>query len=717
MARAWLTRPSTWLLLGGPTLCFPIAAWANMGPEPQSAPLEELVVTAEKRPEGLQRAPLAVSAVRGEALDRLNIDTVADLPGVAPGLYVARQDGQALISIRGIGSNVVAPGADSGVAVHLDGVYIAKQQAQDAALFDVERVEVLRGPQGTVNGRNATGGAINVVTRRPTGTAEGYLNLTVGNYAAVKASGALSGPLRGEQLTGRLAFRTEGHDGYTPNQGAPGAKAVDDARQRSLRTALRLQAGPRLDWQITADYDRIDTRGFATLVRKTASGAPVPGTLAGGVLAQGRAINADGPTGYDRETYGVTSSIVADLGAARLTSLTSYRRLDDRVRMDIDGTNRPVLNDDLQTRQWQVSQEVTLASRPDGRLHWLAGLYHFRDLQRPTLEFERPAVSVLAVGGVAKTWSWAAYAQADYQVSPRLRVTAGGRYARDRKSAFEFLTLRPPALQLTDQLGGAWSAFTPKLSIDYTPAPGRMFYATATRGFRSGGINVGNLQGSTFEPEFVWNYEAGFKGAFLKGRLEVSSAVFHDDYSNIQLYNIRAQTGVVENAASATIEGAEFELRAAPAAGWTLTGAATYLDARLDAYDTVEPARPAAGRRSFAGNPLARAPRWTANAAVERRWDALGGEIALRGEYRYASRINFTEFNRPETQEGAVGLVNVRASYAPHGARRRVTAFVENLTDTAYNSNVLVGSATTSFTILEYPAPPRTVGVMLSAMF
>jgi iron complex outermembrane receptor protein len=706
------TRLATLLIMGGAVLAGPAAHAAD-----SATTIDELVVTAEKREESLQKVPIAISAYSGDTLAKVNVDSVNQLQHLAPSVYFGRQDGQALISIRGIGSNIVAPGADSGVAVHLDGVYISKQQAQDAAMFDIERVEVLRGPQGTVNGRNATGGSINVISRRPTDEFGGYLNVTVGNYAAIKTQGAVGGPLFGDKVLWRVAFRTDNRDGYTPNQAFPDAAELDDANQQSVRGSLLIRWSDRIEQLLTVDYDRVDTNGFATIIRRTAAGAPIPGTLIGGKLSTGRAVNADGRTGYQRETYGVTSNTRIRFDGFSLTSIGGYRRLDDQVFMDVDGTNAPLLHDNLHIPQWQVSQELNLTSDGEGPWSWLVGAYYFHELQRPDQKFARPGVSVLTVGGVARTTSYAGYAQVSWQATEALRLTAGGRYTYDRKKAFEFLEFRPFGIFIPGNLKDSWSAFTPKVSADYQLAPGKMVYATISRGFRSGGINVGNVQGSTFDPEFVWNYEAGFKGVFWDGRLQANLAAFHYDYTDIQLYNIRTQTGIVENAAAATINGVELETVLRPGGGWRLEFAGSYVDATLDKYDTIEPSRPAAGRQSFDGNTLTRAPKWKANAAVEKGWDAFGGTASVRAEYSYTGLVNFTEFNRPETQQKPVSLWNARASWETAGGKYRVIAFVENLTDEDYNSTVLVGSAGTNFSILEYPAPPRTFGVQVYTKF
>jgi iron complex outermembrane receptor protein len=255
------------------------------------------------------------------------------------------------------------------------------------------------------------------------------------------------------------------------------------------------------------------------------------------------------------------------------------------------------------------------------------------------------------------------------------------------------------------------------VTVDYQVAEGVMAYATISRGFRSGGINVGNIQGSTFDPEFVWNYEAGLKAQLLDRRLTANLAAFHYDYTDLQLYLTRTQTGIVENAAEATINGLELELTALPAEGLRLELASSYVDATFDKYVTVEPWRPQNGPVDFSGNRLARAPKVKVNAAAEKSWTLSGGEASLRAEYAYTSTVYFNEFNRPEARQGPIGLWNARASFTTDDGRYRVTAFVENIADKFYLTDTVVGSAGTNFTVFAYPAPPRTYGLQLSAKF
>lgn len=685
----------------------------------QASTVEEIVVTAQKREESLQDVPIAISAYDGEIIEKANVDSVSELQYLAPSIYFGRQDAQALISIRGIGSSILSPGADAGIALHLDGVYLSKQQTHDAALFDVERVEVLRGPQGTVNGRNATGGSINVISRKPSEEPEGYLSVTAGNYSSIQTAGAVGGPIVPGRLMGRLAFRTDNREGYTPNIVSTTGEHKDEANQQSLRGSLLFRLSGAADLLLSADYDRVDTNGFATIIHRTVNGNPLPGAALGGVFVpSGRAIANNTPGSYRRETVGATATLTADTQLGTVTSITGYRRLSDRSISDVDGTSVSFLNQDSRIPHWQVSQEVNLASNSDGPLSWLVGAYYFREKQRPDQTFPTPTLGVVSTfGGIATTDSYAVYGQASYEVSERLTVTAGVRYTRDEKDASEYIKVAPINFVRTAELSDDWSAVTPKLSVDFDLTPEVMLYATVGRGFRSGGINVGNLQGSTFDPEFVWNYEAGMKGIFWDGRARLNVAAFHSKYSDLQLFQTRFQVATVENAAKATINGVEVELAANPTDSLQIDFAGSYLDATFDEFVTIDQARAALGPLDLAGNTLPRAPKGKINIGVEHSWSLPTGELTLRGEYSWTTRVYFNEFNRPETSQPEVSVVNLRASFATPDERYRIAAFVENATDEYYISNTTVGSARTAFAILEYAAPPRTYGVQLSTKF
>jgi iron complex outermembrane receptor protein len=677
--------------------------------------VEEIIVTAEKREARLQRVPVAVSAYDDAALERAHIDTVAGLQTLDPSLQFNAIDGAALISIRGIGTLVLGPGEDPGVAVHLDGVYLGRAQYHAAALYDVARVEVLRGPQGTVNGRNATGGAINIITQRPTMDPQGYATVEIGNYSSVKTSGAFGGPISGDSLLGRIAWRTENHDGYTPNRFTGGS--LDAANQQSLRGSLLARLSDKAELVLTLDTDRMDTDGFANVVLGTTTGLPLPGIALGGVAATGRAVSADAPSYYRRDINGASARLSVDFDGFSLTSVTGYREMSERVGADIDGTSADFVRAAYRREQWQASQEVNLASDNDGPLKWLVGLYYLHEDQDSNETYGFPTIGfVLSIGGQPTTDSYAAYAQASYDLTHALTVTGGLRYTRDRKKAAEHQLIPEFGVNARADLAGEWDALTPKVSIDYRPSDTVMLYGSVSRGFRSGGFNLGGLQGRAFEPEFVWSYEAGVKAQFLDRRLTTNVAVFRADYTDMQVFQIRALTATVENAASATLSGAELEVTALLGKGLRVDFAGSYLDATFNEFESIDESRSELGLIDLSGNQLPRAPKSKFNIAVEKRWE-VGDGRALTGRvgYHWTDRVYFSEFNRAILSQAAVGVWNGLLTY--QSGQYRISAFAENITDETIYSNKLIGAGLLGFNILASAAPPRTYGVEVGVTF
>lgn len=679
--------------------------------------VEVVVVTAEKRAESAQKIPVAISALDDEALKRSNIDSMRNIQNLVPSLQFGSVDGAALMSIRGISSLVLGPGGDPAVAVHLDGVYLARAQYQDAALYDIERVEVLRGPQGTVNGRNATGGAVNIITKKPTNEFGGYANVALGNYNSLKTSGAVGGPLIGDNLLWRVAWRSEDHKGYTPNRNT--GERLDEANQFSARAQLLAKLGTDAEFLLSLDTDRANTSGYSQIVLGTVTGQALPGVLLGGNVATGRAVSANDPAYYKRQAYGASGHFKFNFDGFTFNSITGYRELRERVAADLDGTSFQFMQAFYTRDQWQLSQELNLVSNSESPLQWLFGLYYLKERQESDETYSFPSVGFdLSIGGPPVTDSYAAYGQASYALTDELKVTAGLRYTLDQKKAFEYSRIPQFAINGEANLRGNWAAWTPKVSVDYSPFDDTLLYASVSRGFRSGGFNIGGLQGTAFAPEVVWSYEAGFKHQFFDNRYALNMAVFQSDYSDLQVFQIRNLLATVDNAASATIRGAEVEFIALPGYGIRLDVVASYTDSEFDKFASVDAANPGLGLINLSGYQLPRAPKTKLNIGLQKQWDMDdSGIFTLRGEYHWTSRVYFSEFNDPLVSQPGVSVWNAMATYETSDGRYRLSAYADNITDETIYSNKLVGAALLGFNIISWPAPPRTFGVELGVKF
>jgi iron complex outermembrane receptor protein len=694
------------------------AAWAVAAPAAAQQEVGEVVVTAQRRETALQDTPIAISALDGEALQARGVADMRDIQQLVPGIHVGEFFGSTLVTVRAIGNDTSGVSADPGVAVHQDGVYLARRLYQSGAFFDVERIEVLRGPQGTLYGRGATGGAVNIMTRAPTPEFEGYGRLTLGNYNLVVTEGAVSGPIFGSKVLGRVAFKTRDHEGYTPN--LFNGQRYDDADEADARVRLRFLPTETLQIDLSADVRTVGGYGGITPDRRFDPAIATPQELAGGVFAPGRAVNHDHPKSYDAEYLGGSLNVTWDLGDLTLTSLSAARRMKSTLVYDIDGTQIAGAGFDPSIeKQDQLSQELTL-SRTGGDLEWVAGLFWFDEDADGLLNIPFPLSPNSAAGLIdgVRTTAIAIYGDATWHAGDKLDLTVGARWGRDSKradEAFYFGGVSGPLL-LADSLKEDWTSFTPRAAVTYRLTSDVSAYATVSRGFKPGGFNVWGFQGVAYEPETVTNYEIGLKTAFADPRLTANVSLFRMDYEDLQVFQIQEFLPLITNAAEATIDGAEAEVTFATRGGLSLNGAVTWLDANFDRYQAPDPAR---GGQVFdlAGNRLTATPKWAVNLGAEYALGLRGGQLLFGVDYSYKSRIYFRAFNDLSSAQKAYGLWNGRVAWRPDGAGWEASIWVRNATDELVAGRINVGGAVLGSPVETQYLPPRTYGVTLGMSF
>jgi len=718
---------------------FSTAAWAADAPEDAASPqatggIVDIVVTAQKREGKLQDVPLAVSAIGAAELDRRGVTSVADLAALAPGVSVAQHAGYNRLFIRGIGLTSISNGQDPSVAFQVDGVVIGRPSAQLASFFDIERLEVLRGPQGTLYGRNATGGSVNLITRKPTRDLSGYFDLSYGNYNALTVEGAISGPLdKGGDIRARLAFQHVEHDGYGRNVTLD--EQIDNQNSTAVRGIIEADLSDRVHITLSGDYARERDHNYAFhAFGPYRSDVAMPGLANGGtILVNSRDITSEVPTRNRREFWGLSGKIVVDLSdQITLQSITGYRHSDRRNSNDPETTSfdafSPVIT--LEKAK-QFSQELQLNYSSD-RLKGVVGLFYYdeplhaeMDLTWPymgrLMGFSTPAYHENGDLGIK---SYAAFSEWTYEVIDGLRLTAGLRYSKDKRDSDGTLTVfnfMPPPdganLVIPVNMKKSWNALTPKFGIDFKPNDNVMLYASATRGFKSGVLLAGNPN-PPVNPEFVWSYEAGFKTTLLDRRLQFNGSAFYYDYTDLQVNKIVGNSIITQNAAAARVKGLELELRAQPVNGVNLNAALTYLDTEFVSFITQNPARPEAGDVNLKGNRLVNAPRLALNGGAEAELPVgLPGRLSLRGDVAYSGRIYFTEFNEKALSQGPAAIVDASLLYESGDQHWQASLFVRNLTDKKVVSNKFVAAALTGYAVNGSFKPPRTYGVRVGYKF
>jgi iron complex outermembrane receptor protein len=638
---------------------------------------------------------------------------VRDLNGYVPNMSISQSTTYAEIFIRGIGSTNVSGGSDPSVTVQVDGVYLGRPYAQFAQFLDVGRVEVLRGPQGTLYGRNAVGGTINVVSKTPTDDFHAEAVLQAGNYALFDGEGYVSGPIVAGKLDGSLAVSYTRHDDYIKNI-IPGVGDIDNANHGGVRGQLRFTPTAKVSMTTRADYFRTKehVESYAKLV------APFD-PVTDSILGDYSKVALNMPNNDDVRTWGVAEDINVDFGGGlSLRSITAYRSNNNSVDVDSDDTELSITNVHQGERQDQFSTEANLVGQFDRLSFVLGGYYLHENVDTDVRVNVFPA-------GVGKqflphtsTDALAAFAQGTLNLTDTLSVTAGARYTTEKKTIDQQVnlyllpnTLIPSAAFSDDK---RFDAFTPKFSVQWQPTPNVMAYVSATRGFKSGGFNFSATTASTaaFDPETVWSYEAGAKTEWFDRRLRINLTGFIYDYSNLQQFLATAPgVAIIANAATARVKGIELEARARPGWGLELGANVAYLHAVYTDYKNA-PVPQSLGPFSVdaTGNRLDNAPPWSVNLFAQKSWAVSSDKTAfLRGEYiwfgkQYGEPTNYVLQAMP-----AYGLVNLSAGLISDKGWE-VDLWARNLTDEQY----LLGTQDAGATFSGMPGPPRTFGVRLA---
>lgn len=688
--------------------------------DPASPSTADIVVTAQRRKETAQSIPVALTALGGDRIARTGIVNLANIAPQVPNFYFGSFGAvRPQLYIRGIGTRSFDPGSESSVGVFADDVYYGRSSGSFGAIKDIERIEVLRGPQGTLYGRNTIGGAINVITKAPTDHLTGDAEAGVSNYNGWNLFGAVGGPIAGDKVTVRVAGWTTQRDGYSTNlTTGHHFQGVDNTGGR-LRVTLKPADGLKID--LGADYmvdgNKAAFAGFnqgtsvnpnAVFFANPAFTAIPPKSLYEGYLSH------DPVLSRHAETY--SAKIDYALADLSITSITALRHIDSYDGRELEGSSLDVLQQLTNERSNQFTQELRLTSAPNGglslggKLDWILGAYYYHDGSNRIDTFPIGAnwafyqatphatdVSASIYGANA----WALFGQAALHLTDRLTVTLGGRYSNDRKWATQSGTNTNPGLPLiavpfvtTNRLSSA--SFDPRVVVDYKLGRDARVYASYSTGYKGGGFQyipfTLAVANATFRPEYLTAYETGFKTDWLDRKLRVNGAFFWYDYKNLQVARIigsvSSATPLIANAASSTIKGLELEITAHPTRTTTLGLSYGYLDAKYDnfIYNATT---------DFSNTTLVRAPRHSISLNAEQIVPLGGRELTLRAEYSYMTRF-FHEpgqgnaaygVGTPLTAEPGYGLLNLRAGLDIGPVR--VSAYVTNLTNKAYRRSIL----------------------------
>lgn len=746
------------------TFAFSSSAFAKQGNSQAQAKTDhslgtDIVVTATKRGQNMQTVGISISALSGDQLDALGVKDTSNLALYTPGLQLQSAGGEGntmALTLRGVGQNDFNDHQEGPVAVYIDEVYSSALTGTNFLAFDLDRVEVLRGPQGTLFGRNATGGLVQFVTRRPTKNFNGYVDLGYGRFNEATAEGAVGGPLT-SNLQARLSVATQQRDRYFKNTFA-GVDGGNGKNNFAGRLQLAWQPTETIDIRLTARGAKatgIGPRGrhestFIDPATGLASLVPANvdqyGTGAGNDISGYANRNSSYWSGaFDQRNpltlsqWGTAAHVDIALGAVKLFSITDYSSFYHSYREDTDLSPVRGLRYGIDSKINQFSQELRLQYDTDA-FKALVGAYYLNINGRFQNQFivYKAFATPLGLGPddvgslvpwTTKTRSSSVFAQVEIPLASTLKATAGVRRTSDIKrqvlDSF-FLTLPPGRDQLTNaDIDPAASLLTRtyrdrradsfiswKLGLDWTPLPRTLVFASITRGQKGGGYNVpffasDILTGSfRFRPEQLTSYEVGIKvsGSGFLRRFNISA--YHYDYKDFQAFQFVNASALIFNA-DARVTGAETEIVVAPFAGLTAQlGGAFVFDATGKSIGL--PNGTSANRR------LPLTP--DAQLTGVLRYEVPTGAAKVAGQLdgRYATSQYYDVLNNPIALEKGYGLLNARLFYTAPGDRWSASAFVENLTNTKYRAYVVDTGLTLAQSWL---GEPRTYGVKLSYKF
>jgi iron complex outermembrane receptor protein len=660
----------------------------------------EIIVTAQRREEKLRDVPISVSVVSATELAGSGVTTSRDIATLVPGLNIASNGVYLQPTIRGIGSNLNSVSSEAAVAIYIDGIYSPNTATNIFDLADVQQIEVLKGPQGTLFGRNATGGAILVTTRDPSQDAELRASIGYGSFEEMRASAYISGPIT-NNIAADLSILHHSDNGYARDALTGVRLATYD--ETSVRGKIVVTPTSGLSIKLAGDYTKVsDLAGISNKV------------LNGNTSTVGAIIPAD-PREYalsflpinDLKVFGGSATVQFDFGDVRLRSLSALNQVNQHSLTDTDRTQVASGRSDIFIEQDTFSQEVTLASNGTGPLSWIVGTYYFRDKGK-TPSFLLNNVPFLT--SVIDTKAISGFSEINYAITDRLNATAGIRFSDETKQFDAWRTTG----QVADQ-SAHWSAWTPRFSIRYRPADNTSIYATYSEGFKSGAFLATVVPQTAVNPEYVKAYEVGFK--FAKGRNYFNVAGFYYNYDNLQVSVYQPGAAILQNAATARIYGFEAEGSIAVTDAFNVRAGFAYTDAKYVDFTSAVMLvpKPTGGNVQVngdaSGNQLIRSPKVTANVAANYVIPVGTGAVTVNGTASYTSRFFWNASNRL-SQPGYV-LVNSSIAWRIGGTPMTVTLWARNLTNKLYG---IFSVDTTAADAIAY-GRPRSVGGTLGFDF
>ncbi len=673
--------------------------------------LAEIVVTAQRRSQSLQDIPIAISAVTADELSQRGMTDSLSLQVSVPSLTLSENGVSVTPFLRGVGSNQSNPNDEPSVATYIDGVYISSPTGNIFSFNNIERIEVLKGPQGTLFGRNATGGVIQIVTRDPEHDPSLSLDVGFGSYDTLEVSAYATTGL-GPNLAADIAVvYNNNFDGY----GRDIVRNADIFRREelALRSKWLWTPGPATEIRLSLNYSTLNSTGTDYQLAQGVIGVDGVSTYPGRRLTA-----TDWQNTGDNEIYGGALRIDHDFDFARFVSISGYRRVTGEFQLDQDATPLPLVQATINQFAEQFSQEIQLIAPSSSRVDWLIGAYYFNanfaytPLQLAGLAAAPlPAVDLF---GSQDTESISGYAQATIPIFENTRFTAGLRFTHESQdttgrteSGGVVLVPDIPQSQSFDKL--TWRA-----ALDHQFTPAILGYISYNRGIKSGGFNMINAGTPGYAPEILDAYEIGFKMDLAGRTVRLNTAFFYYDYQDIQVFNITGGGAVLtQNAAAARLYGFDIDFAWRMTSRLRLNAGFGYINSEYTDFPnaTFTPPSPFDGPQTVGdatGNRLIFAPEISFNASVNYRIPTSFGEFRLDGTASFRDDVFVSAANRLSIP--AYWLVNASAGWTSTSGRFGLRVWARNL----FNADYYANRTEQALGDIQYLAPPRTVGVTAS---
>lgn len=737
-------------------------ALAQEQPRAVGVTLEEIVVTTTRRAESAQDIPLSISAISGEQLAHLGVTQTRDLAALTPNLATQGSFGRTspAFFIRGVGSTQFNPNANSKVGIYVDDVYLNSPAVHGAQLFDIDRIEIARGPQGYLFGQNTTAGLVRAITRRPEigGGMNGDFQATYGRFNQVDLDAALGFDI-GQNAAGRVAVISERRDGISDN--TLSGRKVGETDALAWRTQLLMQPADSLTLLVNAHGSRDDSeltpyKQIGLVDPASGAACPQPGLGSGCTDFFGYADSTDFHSGQwdvprqlsSVDAVGGSVTLEWEAASFTVTAVSSYEKNDLRINEDTDSGPFDVVHGSYDAQPEQFSQEIRLTSPASGRVRWIGGLYYFDEDFEGGTHFATRGFGPGFFTGVSdvpegvgqrssmQTRSVAAFGTLDIQTSERGKLSLGLRYTQEQKELSydayltDTSTVEPgtlvehddlPALALFQTISFParedWDNISGRLSFDYRFTDDVMGYASFARGFNSGNFNGGAFfdpaEASLVDPEILKSYEIGLKSQLAGGALRLNASAYYYDFTDQQVFILAStDSGApfqqLANAATSSLYGAELELAWQPVAALLVQAGAGYTHSRFDEFNS-----PVGG--DLSGNELPSAPDFNFNALIQYSWPMFGGTFALEADSKYTGDQFFSVNNDPLLTQDAYWLTNARASFSTADERVTVAVWGRNIADERYLAGAydLAAFGFDQWVVAE----PRTYGVSLQYRF